>query len=75
MYSYPQCLGSESVGSARFWLPQQNQPITAKRRILLSRPKSELLKKDRFLNSLSSFSIKISKQIENSALLKKICKF
>ena len=58
-----QCLGSGSVGSARFWLPgsgsakicgstdpdpkSKYQPKTATKKILLSKSKSELLKKTR----------------------------
>ena len=57
--------------------PRGNQPKTAEKNLLLSKPKSELFKKREiikislFLNGSSSLSIKMSeknkKKIENSA--------
>ena len=60
-----QCFGSGSVGSVTFWLPGSGhtkmcgsmdldprakyQPKTERKKVLLSKPKSELLKKARLL--------------------------
>jgi len=60
-----QCLGSESVGSARFWLKKyadpririqvvKYQPKTAKKNFFTPEPKSELLK-IREIIKISSF--------------------
>ena len=61
-----QCLGSRSIGSARFWLPgsgsgyakicgsTDSDPKTAKKTFLLLKPKSELLKKKDYKNFLIS---------------------
>jgi len=69
--SADQCLGSGSVGSARFWLPgfgskEQNINLKLKKKKFYSQTpnlnyyKGEIIKISLFLNGSSSFSIKIS---------------